>query len=85
MIPLIIQDQFYTIQNLQRSPILQTSNWSGTLLAVSYSKLTLVEIMLVVKEYLYVVVRDDEQGSEYHGILPNSETLLTLKVKMEVV
>ena len=30
MIPLIIQDQFYTIQNLQRSPIPQTSNWSGT-------------------------------------------------------
>ena len=28
--PLIIQDQFYTIQNLQRSPIQQTSNWSGT-------------------------------------------------------
>ena len=35
VIPLIIQDQFYTIQNLQRSPIPQTSNWSGT---VSYSK-----------------------------------------------
>ena len=34
---------------------------------------------------LYVVVRDDEQGSEYQGILPNSDTLLTLKVKMEVV
>ena len=30
VIPLIIQDQFYTIQNLQRSPIPQTSNWSGT-------------------------------------------------------
>ena len=30
MIPLIIKDQFYTIQNLQRSPIPQTSNWSGT-------------------------------------------------------
>ena len=30
MIPLIIQDQFYTIQNLQRSPIPQTRNWSGT-------------------------------------------------------
>ena len=36
--PLIIQDQFYTIQNLQRSPIPQTSNWSGTFFAVSYSK-----------------------------------------------
>ena len=30
VIPLIIQYQFYTIQNLQRSPIPQTSNWSGT-------------------------------------------------------
>ena len=38
MIPLIIQDQFYTVQNLQRSLILQTSNWSGTFFAVSYSK-----------------------------------------------
>ena len=39
MIPLIIQDQFYTIQNLQRSPIPQISNWSGTpFFAVSYSK-----------------------------------------------
>ena len=38
MIHLIIQDQFYTIQNLQRSPISQTSNWSGTFFAVSYSK-----------------------------------------------
>ena len=27
---LIIQDQFYTIQNCPRSPIPQTSNWSGT-------------------------------------------------------
>ena len=38
MIPLIIQDQFFTIQNLQRSPILQTSNLSGTFFTVSYSK-----------------------------------------------
>ena len=38
MIPLIIQDQSYTIQNLQRFPILQISNWSGTFFAVSYSK-----------------------------------------------
>ena len=30
VIPMIIQDQFYTIQNLQRSPIPQTSNRSGT-------------------------------------------------------
>ena len=38
MIPLIIQDQFFIIQNLQRSPNPQTSNWSGTFFAVSYSK-----------------------------------------------
>ena len=38
MIPLIIQDQFYTIQNLQRSPIPQTSSWSGTFFAVSSRK-----------------------------------------------
>ena len=43
MIPLIIQDQFYTIQNLQRSPIPQTSNWSGTFFAVSYSKPALAD------------------------------------------
>ena len=30
MILLIIQDKSYTIQNLQRSPTPQTSNWSGT-------------------------------------------------------
>ena len=30
MISLSIQDQLYTIQNLQRFPISQTSNWSGT-------------------------------------------------------
>ena len=41
VILLIIQDQFYTIQNLQRSPIPQTSNWSSTFFAVSYSKLVL--------------------------------------------
>ena len=29
VITLTIQDQFYAIQNLQRSPILETSNWSG--------------------------------------------------------
>ena len=38
MIPLITQDQYYTVQDLQRSPILQISNWSGTFFAVSYSK-----------------------------------------------
>ena len=44
VIPLIIQNQFHTIQNLQRSPIPQTSNWSGTLFAVSYSKPALVVV-----------------------------------------
>ena len=42
VILLIIKDQFYTIQNLQRSPIPQISNWSGTFFfAFSYSKPTL--------------------------------------------
>ena len=53
MIPLIIQDQFYTIQNLQRSPIPQTSNWSGTFFAVSYNKPALaifVSVSLVRKK-----------------------------------
>ena len=45
MISLIIQDQFYTIQNLQRSPIPQTSHWSGTFFAVSYSKSALVVML----------------------------------------
>ena len=40
---LIIQDQFHTVQNLQKFPILQTSNWSGTFFAVSYSKPALVD------------------------------------------
>ena len=34
----IIYNQFGIIQVLQRSPIPQTSNWSGTFFAVSYSK-----------------------------------------------
>ena len=43
MINLIIQDQFYTTQNLQRSPIPQTSNWPRTFFfAISYSKQALV-------------------------------------------
>ena len=36
--PGLICNQFGIIQVLQRSPILQTSNWSGTFFAVSYSK-----------------------------------------------
>ena len=35
-------DQFYTVQNIQRSLIPQTSKWSGTFFAVSYSKPDLV-------------------------------------------
>ena len=38
MISLIIQDKFYSIQNLQSSPVPQTINWSGPFFAVSYSK-----------------------------------------------
>ena len=35
-------NQFGIIQVLQRSPILQTSNWSGTFFVVSYSKPALI-------------------------------------------
>ena len=35
---MIILDQFGTIQNLQWALFPQTSNWSGTIFAVSYSK-----------------------------------------------
>ena len=42
IIPVIIKDQFGTIQNIQRVLIFQTSNWSGTIFAVSYSKPALV-------------------------------------------
>ena len=35
----------YLIQVLQRSPIPQTSNWSGPFFAVSYSKSALVNIL----------------------------------------
>ena len=51
-VPLIIQNQFVTIQNLQRSPIPQTSNWSGTFFAVSYSKLALV----VIESYSFFLI-----------------------------
>ena len=49
MIPLKIQDQFHTSQNLQRSPIPQTSNWQGTFFAVSYSKPSLVHFVNLVE------------------------------------
>ena len=39
-------NQFGIIQDLQRSPIPQTSNWSGTFFAVSYSKLVLLLVRL---------------------------------------
>ena len=38
----LIYDQFGIIQVPQRSPILQTSIWSGTFFAVSYSKQALI-------------------------------------------
>ena len=38
---MLIQDQFGIIQNLQTSPISQTSFLVGTFFAVSYSKLAL--------------------------------------------
>ena len=50
MIPLIIQDQFgilQNLQNLQTSPIPQTSFLVGTFFAVSYSKTALAILFLV--------------------------------------
>ena len=47
MIPLIIQDQFFTVKNLQRSPIQQASNWPGTFFVVSYSKPALAKSLYV--------------------------------------
>ena len=41
-IKLILDDQFGIMQVLQRSPIAQTSNWSGTFFAFSYSKPALI-------------------------------------------
>ena len=43
VISLIIQDQLYTVQNPKSFPIPQTSNWSGSFFAVSYSKPALVK------------------------------------------
>ena len=62
MIPLIIHDQFYTIQNLQRSPIPQTSNWSGTFFAVSYSKSALDEYVLLLNDDVRVRTRVRVEG-----------------------
>ena len=41
----VIYNQFGIIQVLQRSPILQTSNWPGTFFAVSYSKPALAPVV----------------------------------------
>ena len=66
MIPLIIQDQFYTIQNLQRSPIPQTSYWSGTFFAVSYNN------QLYLDNYLpkYIMRQNIWNPVEIHFTLP---------------
>ena len=64
MFPLIIQNQFHTVQNLQTSPIPQTSNWSGTFLAVSYSKLALE---------LTFLLSVSGGGSTFNNIFDDSE------------
>ena len=46
VIPMIIKDQFGTAHNLQRVLIPQTSNWSGTIFTVSYSKPALVKYIM---------------------------------------
>ena len=56
MIPLIIQDQIYTIQNFQRSHIPLTNNWSGTFFAVSYSKPALVTKIYVLNEMILIII-----------------------------
>ena len=43
----LIYNQFGIIQVLQRSPILQINNWSGTFFAASYSKPALLVALLV--------------------------------------
>ena len=48
---MLIQDQFGIIHNLQISPILQTSNWSRTFFAISYSKPALVLIFCYSQRY----------------------------------
>ena len=55
MIPLITQDQYYTVQDLQRSPIPQTSR-SGTFFAVSYSKQALVDVRLDMSELIFYFI-----------------------------
>ena len=52
MTPLIIEDQFGILQNLQTSPIPKTSFLVGTFFAVSYSKKTLVLSVLFIHLYL---------------------------------
>ena len=54
----LIYNQFGIIQVLQRSPIPQTSNWSGTFFAVPYSKPALVLNFSLNVEILRVPVSD---------------------------
>ena len=49
---MLIKDQFSIIQNLQMSPIPQTSNWSWTFFAVSYSKPALGSLYFIGLENL---------------------------------
>ena len=49
----LIYNQFGIIQFIQRSPIPQTSNWSGTFFAVSYSKLALFDLHVKKNPLIY--------------------------------
>ena len=67
MIPLIIQGQSYTIQNLQRSPIPQNSNWSGTFFCYflqqtgSRTKID-TSVIVILPLSISMVLRKEEDG-----------------------
>ena len=63
----LIYNQFGIIQVLQRSPLLQTSNWPGTVFAVSYSKPALVisTIQLATDKQLYLAALPEDVETSY--------------------
>ena len=82
---MLIQDQFGIIQNLQTSPIPQTSYFPWTFLAVSYSKTTLnkyqqhdtaklpVHTINIPKIFKQITFLNDSAALRYH--VKNNETL----------
>ena len=70
----LIYNQFGIIKVLQRSPIPQISNWSGTFFAVSYSKPALVIIarFLFVEKGIYAM--NVLQVLDWFDIIHNIQT-----------